>query len=133
MRHAPTIQGDSDGDQNRHLHQVLQQEVWTAQKARRKWPKVEVIDESAREHLDDLDRKDREAPEDEKVHPPRRLLADARARAGLGLNNFFCEREDTFLIRCGILSMSRRALSATPASGAASCVRRSPSRRREQR
>ena len=55
--------------EHRHLHDVLQQQIRTAQQTGGKQRQVEVGKKPRAEHGDDLDREDAEAPEDEEVHP----------------------------------------------------------------
>ncbi len=72
----PAHEGIADADQHEDLDQVLQEEVRTAEHVDAEERQMEVRPEPAlREGRRDSHAEDREAPEDEEVHPARRLLA----------------------------------------------------------
>jgi hypothetical protein len=76
MDDAPAHERDPDRHQHRHFHEVAKQPVRSAEQPGAEQRYVEVVAVGAPEHRDDLKTEDREAPEDEEVHPPRRSLAD---------------------------------------------------------
>ena len=78
MSHRPARERHRDRDENQHFHHVAQQHVRPAEKIDTEKRHVERITVTAAEHGHDLQAEDREAPEDEEVHPPGHLLAHDR-------------------------------------------------------
>src|SRR5690348_6713540 len=75
MLNQPSIQCQANSTKHRNFEQITQQKKWTAKETRTKPRDKEVVGEGATKHCGDLEPEDDEPPEDNDMHPTRRLFA----------------------------------------------------------
>ena len=70
----PAHEGDGDPEEHDQFHDVAEDQIRPAEQPHAEAENVEPVAVAAAEHRHDLEAQDREAPEDEEVHPARARL-----------------------------------------------------------